>query len=122
MFCSEAIYHYLLWLLDTKKNLSSWGLLLTLFYLEKNWKKWTDAISTISNYIILGSYLKSWGSQKDSFTVEEKVHYGCEEGFALQGNLNRTCLKNGSWSGEAPICHFYECSDLIDSGMYHFKI
>ena len=84
---------------------------------------WTDAISTISNHINLGSYLKQWGSQKDIFTVGEKIHYGCEEGFALQGNFfNRTCLKNGSWSGEAPTCNFYECSDQIDSGKYHFKI
>jgi hypothetical protein len=84
------------------------------FYLEKKTRCY---LYNFKPHINLGSYLKQWGSQKDIFTVGEKVHYGCEEGFALQGNFNRTCLKNGSWSDEAPICQYYDCSDQIYSGI-----
>ncbi|XP_018013552.1 uncharacterized protein LOC108670596 [Hyalella azteca] len=35
-----------------------------------------------------------------------QVSYACVEGFVLFGDLQRTCLVNGSWSGEVPLCDF----------------
>ena len=57
-----------------------------------------------------------WGSQKNFFDVGEVVYYGCSDGFLLQGNTNRTCLKNGMWSGKAPNCQYHDCSALEVQG------
>lgn len=35
--------------------------------------------------------------------------YSCNTGFNLVGRAVRTCMSNGEWSGEAPIC---ECESL----------
>jgi len=32
------------------------------------------------------------------------VVYSCNEGYMLLGNQNRTCLTNGKWSGDTPVC------------------
>ncbi|KAK8730890.1 hypothetical protein OTU49_007682, partial [Cherax quadricarinatus] len=36
----------------------------------------------------------------------ERVAYKCLEGFVLFGGEERTCQKNGSWSGDVPLCDF----------------
>ncbi|XP_063849030.1 LOW QUALITY PROTEIN: uncharacterized protein LOC135093582 [Scylla paramamosain] len=36
----------------------------------------------------------------------EHVAYKCLEGFVLFGPEERTCLKNGSWSEDVPLCDF----------------
>lgn len=33
-----------------------------------------------------------------------KAMYSCELGFMLEGEMTRTCQKNGEWSGEEPRC------------------
>lgn len=41
------------------------------------------------------------GSQ---FGVDSKVYFICDEGFALHGAVMLKCLKNKTWSTEAPTC------------------
>ena len=36
--------------------------------------------------------------------VGEKVYYRCNEGFTLKGDSIRTCQKDYTWSGVAPVC------------------
>ena len=31
--------------------------------------------------------------------------YECLGGYALLGDVERTCLPNGEWSGQEPLCH-----------------
>lgn len=38
--------------------------------------------------------------------------YQCEKDFTLVGNDIRTCLSNGSWSGEPPKCMYSWCPEL----------
>lgn len=38
--------------------------------------------------------------------------YQCEKDFTLVGNETRTCLSNGSWSGETPKCMYSWCPEL----------
>jgi hypothetical protein len=32
------------------------------------------------------------------------LSYQCDDGFTIEGNINRVCLSDGSWSGETPDC------------------
>ena len=32
------------------------------------------------------------------------VSFTCRSGFILVGSSQRTCLRNGTWSGEEPTC------------------
>ena len=32
------------------------------------------------------------------------LSYQCGDGYTLVGSTNRTCLSDGSWSGEVPDC------------------
>ena len=41
------------------------------------------------------------------------VAYSCEIGYNILGDMARTCLASGQWSGSAPECH---------SKLYDFKI
>lgn len=41
------------------------------------------------------------GSQ---FGVDSKVFFICDEGFTLHGAVMLKCLKNKTWSAEAPTC------------------
>ena len=36
--------------------------------------------------------------------VGEKVYYRCNVGFTLKGDSIRTCQKDYTWSGVAPVC------------------
>ena len=38
--------------------------------------------------------------------------YDCNSDFGLVGNYERTCLRNGSWSGDNPACHPKFCSSV----------
>lgn len=40
----------------------------------------------------------------EDITVGSVTMYSCEEGYMILGNVNRTCLSNGEWSGETPVC------------------
>ena len=37
-------------------------------------------------------------------TYPNKITFSCDEGFALEGSISRTCLSNGSWSGVQTVC------------------
>ena len=37
-------------------------------------------------------------------TFKSTANFSCNEGFILQGSSTRTCLKNGSWSGDDTEC------------------
>ena len=37
-------------------------------------------------------------------TLGSLVTYSCIEGYNLIGDGMRTCLDNGSWSGQDPVC------------------
>ncbi|XP_072890266.1 complement factor B-like isoform X2 [Hemitrygon akajei] len=39
------------------------------------------------------------------YRVNQTVQFVCNQGFALLGSPNRTCLSNGRWSGNAAICY-----------------
>ena len=40
----------------------------------------------------------------DSTTYESTATYSCAVGYNIDGDPVRTCLENGSWSGQDPIC------------------
>ena len=45
------------------------------------------------------------GSVSESgFTTGSIAVYSCDEGFMLMGDLERECMNNSMWSGEAPVC------------------
>ncbi|XP_022905364.1 P-selectin [Onthophagus taurus] len=44
-----------------------------------------------------------------TFSVGGIVHYMCPRGHVMQGNSTRICLKNGIWSGRAPVCTPVNC-------------
>ena len=33
------------------------------------------------------------------------ISYGCSDGFALVGDLDRVCLANSQWGGRQPVCN-----------------
>ncbi|PIK46411.1 putative sushi, von Willebrand factor [Apostichopus japonicus] len=38
--------------------------------------------------------------------------YRCDDGYTLIGNKNRTCLREGSWSGSEPYCVVRSCNKM----------
>uniref|UniRef100_UPI00398EE43F sushi, von Willebrand factor type A, EGF and pentraxin domain-containing protein 1 n=1 Tax=Pristiophorus japonicus TaxID=55135 RepID=UPI00398EE43F len=48
------------------------------------------------------------------YTFQSLVNYSCNNGFLMEGDLTRTCLANGSWSGEVPECRLVACPPLVD--------
>lgn len=42
-------------------------------------------------------------------SVGAVISYRCPEGHMLVGSANRTCAKDGFWSGEAPSCMCKYC-------------
>ena len=37
------------------------------------------------------------------------LKYTCDAGYVLQGNMSRTCMETGEWSGKAPQCIMKTC-------------
>lgn len=44
-------------------------------------------------------------------TYNKNITYKCHYGYKLEGNSNRTCLANGTWSGETPKCIKNTCPE-----------
>lgn len=44
------------------------------------------------------------GSVELSGRKQSTATYSCNEGFNLEGAQTRKCLRDGQWSGEAPVC------------------
>ncbi|KAG8455052.1 hypothetical protein GDO86_001318 [Hymenochirus boettgeri] len=43
------------------------------------------------------------------YTFSKTVQYVCNEGYRLYGDIIRTCLENGNWSGTTPSCSEIKC-------------
>ena len=44
-------------------------------------------------------------NRKQYYFIGDNITYRCKSNHSLvSGNLTRTCLENGSWSGKQPIC------------------
>ena len=44
-------------------------------------------------------------TRKQYYFIGDNITYKCKSNHSLvSGNLTRTCLDNGSWSGEQPVC------------------
>mgnify|MGYP002804202166 CR=1 FL=1 len=52
------------------------------------------------------------GDRLNSFPPGITVKYYCDFTFQLVGPQNRTCLADGSWSSELPLCKKYMCDEL----------
>ena len=63
------------------------------------------------------SLLHSLVSAKNTFEEGSVIEYNCQEGHILKGSRNRTCENGGQWSGQPPICEFFDCGDLRIAGM-----
>ncbi|XP_066533026.1 P-selectin isoform X2 [Hoplias malabaricus] len=46
------------------------------------------------------------------FSFSSSCTLSCEEGYKLRGENTLTCLKNGTWSVETPVCEVLRCSTL----------
>ncbi|XP_074643412.1 P-selectin-like [Tubulanus polymorphus] len=45
-------------------------------------------------------------------TINSTANYSCNAGFQMDGPHERTCLPDGTWSGDPPMCIAYSCKDL----------
>ena len=52
----------------------------------------------------LTSPLQGYVSIAES-TFGSIANYSCFEGYELDGNVTRTCLESGNWSGSDPTCN-----------------
>ncbi|RWS04309.1 sushi: von Willebrand factor type A: EGF and pentraxin domain-containing protein 1-like protein, partial [Dinothrombium tinctorium] len=43
-------------------------------------------------------------SAKREYEEGESIHFGCNSGYFMQGSSTRTCLANGRWSNQMPVC------------------
>ena len=41
---------------------------------------------------------------RSSYTYESDVRFDCQKGYHLLGSAVRTCLGDGTWSGQQPTC------------------
>ncbi len=49
----------------------------------------------------------------------DMISYECDTGYNnTSGDLNRTCLHNQTWSGEAPVC----TSELFSQKLINFDV
>ncbi|GAU99333.1 hypothetical protein RvY_10353-2 [Ramazzottius varieornatus] len=51
-------------------------------------------------------------NKKTNFKQNDALNYHCEVGNQMLGQANRTCLKDGSWSNDAPGCKYVDCGEL----------
>ncbi|GAB6025258.1 peptidase domain containing associated with muscle reproteinration 1 [Chamberlinius hualienensis] len=50
------------------------------------------------------------------FHINTTIKYGCiDEYYTLTGSVTRTCLPNGTWSGEPSKCQLTKCGQLVDN-------
>ena len=56
----------------------------------------------------------------DNTTFASSVIYSCIEGYNIAGDEMRTCLENGSWSGQDPSC-LSECMCMLLCVLYVCK-
>ena len=49
---------------------------------------------------------------------EGEVRYECEEGYVMVGEVRRSCMSNGSWSGHPPLCSKILLSDNSYTVLY----
>ncbi|XP_056384017.1 L-selectin-like isoform X1 [Hyla sarda] len=49
-----------------------------------------------------------WGN----FSFQSSCHYGCFDGFFLNGTDTSICLPSGTWSSEEPYCTAVPCDEL----------
>ncbi|XP_072114251.1 sushi, von Willebrand factor type A, EGF and pentraxin domain-containing protein 1 [Mobula birostris] len=47
-----------------------------------------------------------------NYTFQSLANYSCNNGYLIKGDWTRTCLANGSWSGETPQCLLAACPPL----------
>ncbi|KAK1341704.1 hypothetical protein QTO34_016452 [Cnephaeus nilssonii] len=47
----------------------------------------------------------------DEFKAKSLLRFSCEVGYLLRGSPERTCLLNGSWSGQQPACEAVSCGN-----------
>ena len=74
-----------------------------LVYINLLFSYFTEILCPILNDSTTQSYVLS--NPADKYTVDMKVTAECLVGYELSsGNLIRTCLENGEWSGQEPIC------------------
>ncbi|XP_078334145.1 uncharacterized protein LOC111133852 isoform X5 [Crassostrea virginica] len=49
-------------------------------------------------------------TRKQYYFIGDNITYNCKSNHSLvSGNLTRTCLGNGSWSGQQPVCRICTC-------------
>lgn len=49
--------------------------------------------------------------EPELYHLGDSIDYFCHAGFALEGDGNRKCLQDGSWSGQVPQCFKVTCPD-----------
>ncbi|XP_072035696.1 mannan-binding lectin serine protease 1-like [Amphiura filiformis] len=46
-----------------------------------------------------------------NFTYTQRVRFSCREGYTLVGSEWRTCMADGSWSGDEAVCELVDCGE-----------
>ena len=72
---------------------------------ECNISGWSGSLP-VCNQVDCGDpgVLTNGGRTLGSTTFRSQVVYSCNTGYVLDGNENRECQANGSWSGGLPRC------------------
>ncbi|XP_040279980.1 sushi, von Willebrand factor type A, EGF and pentraxin domain-containing protein 1-like isoform X2 [Bufo bufo] len=50
-----------------------------------------------------------YGPEREKYTYNDTVTYECFEGFELVGQSSITCLENGRWNYNTPVCRRISC-------------
>ena len=71
-----------------------------------------------------GRALVDAATRRHRFDPEMTVSYVCDEGFSLADNDHVTCMFNGGWSKQRPLCQRIECGQppLVDNGMVEVEV
>ena len=55
-------------------------------------------------------------------TFGSTVIYTCSRGYTLQGDIRRTCMANGHWSGRASTCdRKLLCRQMLCKRIFHYR-